>query len=222
MNPRRDAPIVLAPLVAFGGLATGNRWLVLFGAALAWVALGIGSRRTAHRKPFYAGVIATAVAGGVDYVLSGGAFFVHLRSEFPCVRVSVGIEAVRGVLMTTSLLIFATVRMRVGFVLSSFVSGASAFVFGFVFERFGASGLLWVWNHLTVPNADFGGVPVFVPVAWGFAFLFSGYFLAEPKRETMPGFSILSSGLRCGTGYGASFMLCWAMFLRYFGRATGF
>jgi len=223
MNLRRSAPFVLAPLAAFGGLATGSRWIALGGAVLAWAALLLASRSCSlWKKPIHVGLLATLIVAMADSLLSRGAFFVHLRRELPSSAISIGVEAVRGVLLTTCLLIYTTGRTRVGFVVATLVSATAAFGFGYAFERIGTANRLWVWNELTIPKAEWGGVPAFAPLAWGVAFLFVGYFLAETKWKTIPGFSVVLSGLRCGAGYMASFMVCWAMFLRFYGKAAAF
>lgn len=206
----------VAPLLGLGGFLLGKGRFALVGALLAWGALGVAFGASPHRRVLGAGGVLTVLLALMNSSW-GGTFFFHRIREVPGWRFSVGVVAVQGALMTTCLLSYGLMRSRAGRELSSAATALLAFGFGLAFEQLGKD--VWVWNEYTLPRAFLGEVPAFVPIGWGGCFLFSGYFLSTPRTGMPPALTALVAGLRCGAGYGASFLLWWAVFLKWHGRA---
>lgn len=208
----------IVPLfVGWGSFVVEGGRFVLWGALLAWGALGGVWGRSPFRRVLCVGATATLTLALMSSMW-GGTFFFHRVREISGWRFSWGIVGVQGVLMTTCLLIYSLMRTKIGRELASVMTALCGLGLGWTFEQLGKE--LWVWNAYILPRAFWGGVPAFVPVAWGMCFLFSGYFLSE--RHMPCGGGVLVGGIRCGAAYGASFLLWWAIFLKWHGRAVAF
>lgn len=80
--------------------------------------------------------------------------------------------------ITIALYLYQRLRFSFGkFYIPSIITGASAFIFGILFDYLGSNARLWVWvwniNTMASKPTDIGTTPLFFPVA-----LFSTFFLS--------------------------------------------
>ncbi len=221
---RRDRLVFGAALLTLAGMASGRGWVVLVAAAGGWLLLVESVRRSApalHRRVLLAGAVAGLVAVLADLTLAApeSAFLFHIRREVPWLRVSPGVEAARGVLLTGCLYLYVRLRSSVSVVFATLGAAALALAYGFLFESVGSRFGLWAWNAAHMPNWRFGGVWMFVPVAWGVAFLLPAYYLMGFHRRVPSQFYPVGVGIRCGTAYVAFLMIAYGLCLRLFGKA---
>jgi len=217
----RHVPAVAgASLVGLAAMWTGNRWVVLLGALVAWALLGrvaLGAMPPV-RSALASGVVAACIVAIADTMLAQSGALFHLRPEVPGAPVAIGVEAVRGALLAVSLFAYVTVREKSGVAASSLTAGVVALAAGIAFEGVGSRVGLWHWNEFGVP-AGSGMVPMFAVGAWVVSGALAGYHLREPQCSIPSAVIPVLSGLRSGTTFAASLLVLWAALIRWSGRA---
>ena len=209
---RRDGLVFGGALLTIAGMASGRAWAVLVASVGGWALLIESVRRLApapHRRVLWAGAVAALVVACADFILAApeSAFLFHIRREIPWLRISPGVEAARGVLLTCCLYLYVRLRSSVSTLAATAGAAALAFTYGFLFESVGSNSGLWTWNAAQMPNWRYGNAWMFVPVAWGVAFLLPAYYLMRFHRRVPSRFYPLGVGARCGTAYVAFLMI---------------
>ena len=221
---RRDCLVFGGALLTFAGLASGRPWVALLASLGGWVLLLESVRRPApstHRWVLAAGAVAAIVVACADFIMADpeAAFLFHIRREIRWLRISPAVEVARGVLLAGCLFVYVRLRSRLGVVVASCGAAALAFTYGFLFESVGSYFGLWTWNAMQMPDWHYGSAWMFVPLAWGVAFLLPAYYLMRFYRRVPIDFYPFGVGVRCGTAYVAFLMISYGLCLRLFGKA---